>query len=232
MATKSNKKESKLGKELNDLASLLTGEMALRERQEKLNELKEASKKKESEKKRKKIVLGEEVLEKDDITGKKVVQNIKLFEWEAPIRQKVPFDPKSFLFIVAGCLLFVVLLAVLGNYGLMFSVLALLFFIYVAGTVEPITVEHMIKAKGIDTMGTLYEWYMLDNFWFTVKDGQNILVVETKLRVPARLILLFDEKDRGALFVLLQDKLEYKEIKKQGRFDLTSYGEYVPLERV
>lgn len=230
-----NKRKNKKGgleNELKDLASILNGEMKLRQKQEEIERLKVAAKKREANRKRGKILLGEEVLKKDDIQKRKVVQNIKLFEWEAPIRQKIPFDPKTYLFIVAGCLLFVVLLAVLGNYGLMFSILALLFFIYVAGTVEPINVVHSIKARGVETMDVLYEWFMLDSFWFSEKEGQSILIVDTKLRVPARLIMLIDEKDRAALFVLLQDKLEYKEIKKQGRFDLMSYGKYIPLESV
>ena len=59
-----------------------------------------------------------------------------------------------------------------------------------------------------------------------------MLVVNTKLNYPKTLILLLGEDDKDPLFVLLQERLLYEEIKKWGRLDRLSYGEYIPLEEV
>lgn len=232
MASEKNPSKNTLSSELGDLAKILTGEMKLRMEEEEMDKIKKKAVAREKDIRRKKIIKGEEKMEKEDPSEKKVVQNIRLFEWEAPIRLKVPFNPRTYLLIVGACLLFIVFLAVLGHYGLMASIIALLFFIYTAGTIEPITVKHTITTRGIDSLGRLYEWFLLEDFWFTDKEGQNILVVGTKLRAPGRLLLLIDKKDRGAIFVLLQDKLLYRDIRKQGRVEKMSLGEYIPLEKI
>jgi hypothetical protein len=73
---------------------------------------------------------------------------------------------------------------------------------------------------------------MLDNFYFTKRKEQNFLVVNTKLRFPSTLILLLEEDDRLPLFLLLQEYVLYKDIKKQGRIEKMSLGTYIPLEEV
>ena len=50
--------------------------------------------------------------------------------------------------------------------------IALVFFIYVAGATEPITTTHRITARGIETFDRLYEWFLMDNFYFTKKNNQ------------------------------------------------------------
>jgi hypothetical protein len=217
--------------ELFELSRLITGELALKDKQHEIEKLKKEAIEKQKEKIRSGILKGKTVLE-DDPLADKVVQKLKLFEWDAPIRVKVIFEMKYFMIVVALSLVFILFLAILGHYGLMFAIIALLFFIYASGTTDPIVVKHTITARGIDSMDKLYEWYMLNDFWFTNKNGQNMLIVETKLRLPTKLILLLDEKDRASIFLLLQDKLLYKDIRKQSGIDKLTFGEYVPLEKV
>jgi hypothetical protein len=221
-----------LSSELGDLAKVLTGEMKLRMKEEELAKVKKKAVERQKEIRRERIVKGEEEIVKDDPERRKVVQNIKLFTWKAPTRLKMPFNVRTYMLTVGACLVFIVFLAVLGHYGLMAAIIALLFFIYVAGTTEPVTVSHTITSRGIDSLGKLYEWFMLNDFWFTEKEGQTLLIVGTKLRMPGELMMLIDRKDRAAIFVLLQDKLLYREIRKQGRVQKMSFGEYIPLEKV
>ncbi len=221
------------------LAKFLSGEMEMQKKQEELEKAKVAGVKKQRNKLRNRILNRKAVIEVEnpqelvnDPTPKKVVQKLKVFEWEAPIRVKFEYDQRTFMSIVAGFLLFILYLALLGNYGLMFSIIAILFLVYVASTTEPIDVKHVITTRGIESIDKHYDWYMLDQFWFTVKNDQPMLIVSTKLRMPANLIMLHDSEDRKALFVLLQDKLLYKEIDKQSRIDKSSFGEYIPLENI
>jgi hypothetical protein len=45
-------------------------------------------------------------------------------------------------------------------------------------------------------------------------------------------VLLLDEKDRLPIFLLLQEYVLYKDVKKQGKLEKMSFGEYIPLEDV
>jgi len=224
--------KKKIGGEFSDILDIISGEMQLREKNEKIQELKEEVKKKQKAENRRKIAEKEIVLEDTDIPTKKVVQNIKLFQWESPDRYMFDFQSKSFWMILALVLLFVLFLAILGQYYLMAAVIALIFFVYVAGTNKPIRVKHKITSRGIDTGNKLYEWFVLDNFWFSIKNGQYMLIVETKLRYPRALILLLDGADKDAIFVLLQEKVLYKDIRKQSKIDSLTYGDYIPFEEI
>jgi len=221
-----------IGDEFSDIKEILSGEMKLREREEKLAKLKEDAKKKQKAEKRKKIAQKEIVLEESDIPTKKVVQNIKLFEWEAPDRYKFDFESKTFWGILALVLVFILYLAILGHYYFMAAIVALVFLIYVAGTNDPVIVKHKITSRGIDTGNKLYEWFMLDSFWFSKKGDQYMLIVETRLRYPKSLIMLLSEGDKDAIFVLLQEKVLYKDIRKQSKLDRLTFGDYIPFDKV
>ncbi|MCK9368848.1 hypothetical protein M0R04_02610 [Candidatus Dojkabacteria bacterium] len=226
------KKEKKTFKgEIEDLAKYLTGESKLREKEEEVEKVKVKNIQKQKDVRRKKIIKGEEVLETEEET-KKIVQKIKLYEWEVPVRFRLPFDIRTYLIIVALCMVFIVYLAVLGHYGLMAAIIALLFFVYVSGTAKPMMAKHEINMKGVDSMGTLYEWFMLKSFWFSKKGDEYMLQIETKLKMPARLLLIVEKKDLKTVFALLQDKLLYKDIRKQGWLEKKSFGEYIKLEDI
>lgn len=237
---KADQKKSKQAEssELSELAKILSGEAALEKKNAEIERLKLEAVSKQKAKQQQQIKKGEVVLDPEQYLDEeaqnrnKVIQKIQLYSWEAPIRTKFAFDKKTFLIIVAVALGFILYLAVLGQYGLMFAIMALLFFIYVAGTTEPITVEHSITTRGIDSMDKLYEWYMLENFWFAKKNGQHVLIVTTRLRIPAQLIMLVSPEEMSALFVLLQDKLLYRDVRKQGRIERTTFGDYVPMESI
>lgn len=225
------KKQNRLEKELSSLAKYLSGESDLREKQAEVEKLKKAAIEKQKNIRREEIKDGKVVLEKEE-EEKKVVQKINLFEWESPIRFKFPLDMKTYTTVVGLSMVFVVYLAVLGHFGLMGALIALLFFVYVAGTTPPIRVKHSITSKGIETMDKHYEWYMLDKFWFTKKEEEYMLHIDTKLRLPARLLLIVDKKDISPIFVILQDKMLYKEIRKEHWLEKRSFGEYIKLEEV
>lgn len=225
-------KKTSLQNELTQLANYLSGEEELRKKEKKVEELKKEAIERQKDIRRKKITKKEAVLEKEDITEKKVIQKIKLYQWEAPIRFKFPLDIKSYMITVGLSMIFVVYLAVLGHFGLMAALIALLFYVYIAGTTEPVMVTHSITTRGIETFNKLYEWFMLDEFWFTNKDDEYLLTIKTKLRFPGSILMLVGKKDMSAIFVLLEDKLLYKDIKKQGYIEKKSYGEYIPLEKI
>jgi hypothetical protein len=214
--------------EFDKLLDIVSGEKTLREKQEKIKKAKIEAKKAQKQKRREEIVNEEVKLEEDVVPKQKVVQNIKLFEWTAPDRTPVKFEKKSFLIVIVMTLLFSLYLAIMKHYLLMVAIMSVLFLLYVAGTTKP----HKITARGIDTGAKLYEWFMLKSFYFTKKDDQILLLVETNLNFPGVLTFLVNDKDKDPIFVLLQDKLLYKDIRKWKWLDKLSYGEYIPLEEV
>ena len=218
--------------ELEKLMDIISGEKSLREREKKIKDAKKKAVEEEKNIRRKKILEKDVQLEEDPVQKKTVIQNIKLFEWSAPDRYQFKFDNKGFLIVVVLSLLFSLLLAILGNYLLMAAILSMLFLLYVAGTTKPLTVKHKVTARGIETGGKLYEWYMLDKFFFTKRGDQILLILQTKLNFPKALILLVNKKDKDPLFVLFQDKLLYEDFKKWKWLDKISYGDYIPLEEL
>ncbi len=218
--------------EFDKLLDIVSGEKSLREKQEKIKKAKIEAKKAQKQKRREEIVNEEVKLEEDVVPKQKVVQNIKLFEWTAPDRTPVKFEKKSFLIVIVMTLLFSLYLAIMKHYLLMVAIMSVLFLLYVAGTTKPVKITHKITARGIDTGAKLYEWFMLKSFYFTKKDDQILLLVETNLNFPGVLTFLVNDKDKDPIFVLLQDKLLYKDIRKWKWLDKLSYGEYIPLEEV
>lgn len=229
-----SKTEKKKGIEndLSKIAEIISGEKSLKKRQEKLKKMKEKAVKQQKDFKRKEVVEKGAKLEDDSAQPKKVVQNIKLFEWEAPDRIEYSFDNKSFLVVIAISLVLILFFAILGHYLLMGALISLLFFSYVLFTTKPVKVKHKITARGVEFNDKLYEWFMLDSFYFTKRKDQNFLKIETKLRIPSSLIFLLDEEDRLPIFLLLQEYLLYKDIRKQDKLEKMNYGEYIPLEEV
>ncbi len=221
-------------KEINTLYDIISGEKSLRERDKKISEMKKNAIKEMKNKRRKEIIEKDVEIEKDPVQNRKVVQNIKLFEWSSPDRYQLKFSNKNFLMIVALSLVLILLLAILKHYLMMGSVIAVLFLLYVSGTTKPITISNKITARGIESYDKLFEWYMLDSFYFCKKETSEYysLIVETKLNIPRVLFLISSQEDKDALFVLLQDKLMYKDIRKQSRLDEITYGKYIPLEKV
>ncbi|MGI5898281.1 MAG: hypothetical protein ACOX6Q_03975 [Candidatus Dojkabacteria bacterium] len=221
-------------KDINKLFDIISGEKQLRDREKKIKEAKKQAIKDMKNKRRKEIIEKDVEMEKDPVQDRKVVQNIKLFEWESPDRYQIKFTNKNFLMIVALSLVLILLLAILKHYLMMISIIAVLFLLYVSGTTKPITIKSKITARGIESYDKLFEWYMLDSFYFCKKETSDYysLIVDTRLNLPRVLFLICSKEDKDALFVLLQEKLMYKDIRKQGRIDKITYGEYIPLEKV
>ncbi len=229
--------------DINSLASMITGEAQLEQEQIKKERAKERAAERKRIKVDQKISVGEVSLE-DEIERPAVVQNIKVYDWDAPIRLKIGFEKKAYFSVVIIAAIFVVYLAILGQYGLMASIVALLFFIYVSGVYEPIEIRNRITTRGIETpisieeekeivsTSKLYEWYMLEDFAFYRKNEQIMLIIRTKLRFPTKLMLLLSEKKIKPIYKILEKKIIYRDIKRENVLDKIVYGEYIPLENV
>lgn len=244
-------KENNFLKEAKSIADILSGEAKLQEEEEKRLKDSNRADRRKQEIIDEMVANGEITINKEissvssDVqTERKVVQNIKLYEWKAPIRLKFAFDRKVYFTAVILSAIFIVYLVILGQYGLMGAIIALLFFIYVSGTYDPIDIKNRITTRGIETpisieedkdiieTSKLYEWYMMEDFAFYNKNEQILLIVRTKLRFPSKLMLIADKKQIKPIFNLLQDKILYRDLKKNPLMDKIVYGDYLSIETI
>ena len=137
-----------------------------------------------------------------------------LLVWLAPSR---PFKKKSrdfFSTIGAIALLMVIILVFFQEWLLIMVIIAMTFAAYVLATIQPEEVKHRITNRGLVTGGKSYKWNELSRFWFEKKSGQEILYVETKLRLPRLLILLLGGADQAKIKNLLVDNLPLEKPEK------------------
>lgn len=152
-----------------------------------------------------------------------------LYKWSAPSRPFVKRDRTYFLKVALGVLIGILFAAVLQNIPMILVFSALMFVVYVFGTVKPDVVNHTITTRGINSFSETYTWDELNTFWFTKKHGSLILNVETKRRYPSRIILLASEDDVKNIMPRMYRYIEYFDIDKQGWLSRRSDGSFLKL---
>jgi hypothetical protein len=133
------------------------------------------------------------------------------FSWTVSARPFKKRDREYFVTIIAiasvvGLILFIA-------EGLMPVVLltSLVFLYYILNTVEPEQVNHKITEKGILFGETLNEWESMQKFWFSQKDGFNLLNIQT-VKLPGRLEIVVKSEDITKITELLKKHLPEEEV--------------------
>ena len=166
----------------------------------------------------------------EEVIASKIVQLKNLYTWESPMRIPIQFEKKSFIIVIALSLIFILYLTILGKYFLMLAVIAILFVIYVASVTPTTNVKHSITTRGIFSIDKLYEWFMLDEYWFSKKGETIFMIVKTKLRFPTSLIILVKEDQIDDIFKMLVYRLPYRINNKYILGEKLSFGEIIPSE--
>lgn len=135
----------------------------------------------------------------------------ELFRWTSPSRVFKKRNKK--FYINLGIMLFIIaLIAIfLQEFFALAALMAVFFYFYIAGTVEPITIDHRITNRGITTADHTYDWGDLTDFWFSEKYDDTILQVATKKRYPSRLVMLLPYKDKEKVKKILIDYISFQE---------------------
>lgn len=163
-------------------------------------------------------------------SNEKTVPTEVLYKWTVPASIFVKRDQKWFVSIAFVILVFILLFAFLQDILPIFVLVALMFIIYLLGTIAPHDVTHEITNKGIYTMDKLFPWKDLKYFWFSKQYDWIKLDVDTKLSFPGRLILLVKENEDKEIFELLRKNLSYYELEKQSWLSRLTDGDYINLE--
>lgn len=152
-----------------------------------------------------------------------------LYKWTSAQRFFKPLDKKKFWIVLTAVVVFMVILAILGNYGFMLAIGALMFLIYAVGTIPPTDVENIITNKGIEVGHAKYEWEKLEYYWFSRRDDHTFLNVDTRVSFPGRLMMIVTEEQMEYVHEALKNRLPYLDIRRQGRLNATINGEWVDM---
>ena len=173
---------------------------------------------------------------KDSLTPKMMeAEEIKtLLSWEAPYR---PFRKKdrSYYTTIAILVILVCLIAFLFREFLLIGVLlALAFVTYVLAFVPPHNIKYRISTQGITVGEDFYFWHLLDAFWFKERDGQKILIIQTRFRFPAQLMLVLNSQDEEEIKKIVARFLPFVEVPYKSLMEKWSEGlqKHFPLENV
>lgn len=146
-----------------------------------------------------------------------------LLEWESPARVFVPKDEKYVRTVLWVLLAIGVVLVFFKEFLLYAVFLALAFVSYVLRTVPPGEVTHKITEHGLVSATHDYLWKDLKDFWFTQRSDYFVLNVNTNLRFPPRLFLLFPKNDpsvsKEQIVSLLSSHISFRELPPENTVD-------------
>jgi hypothetical protein len=160
----------------------------------------------------------------------KTIPTVILHKWTVPARAFKKRDNRWFVSVAFVILVFILLFAFLQDILPIFVLVALMFLVYLLGTVEPDDVEHQITNKGFYTMDKHYKWIDLKDFVFAKQGDWIKLYVNTKLSFPARLIMLVKEGEDKLIFEKLKTNIPYWEEDNQSWISKITDGQYLPLK--
>ena len=153
-----------------------------------------------------------------------------LYKWTAPSRVFKRWDNQKLYTVYLWLLVVIVLLLFIKQYFTIVVILALGFVIYAMTRYPPQEVEHTITDKYIVWFDKEYPYSDLNNYWFSKREDQLILNVDTQKKIPARLIYLVNEKQKGEIAKILGEYIPYKDMKtKQSRFSKMIDGVYIGI---
>ncbi|OGD86256.1 hypothetical protein A2Z23_01030 [Candidatus Curtissbacteria bacterium RBG_16_39_7] len=139
--------------------------------------------------------------------------------WKSRSRSFQKRGKDYFLTLILLLLFFIFIAAVTREFLLIAVGISLIFVAFVLAKVEPDEIEHKIGKDGIVSGSHSYLWEELRHFWFSKKAGSEILNIETKLRFPARLIILVDTISVSGVKNILSKHLPFREIPEANFID-------------
>ncbi len=118
-------------------------------------------------------------------------------KWVSPSRTMFSqYSSKGKKTLAVIGVVFCVLLALMQEFVLIFAIVAVLYMTYALSKMQPETVDIEVSSHGIRYGQTDYSWNDLSRYFFTKEGTQEILAIDTYKRLPARLFLLIEEKDK------------------------------------
>src|SRR3989344_6792177 len=145
-----------------------------------------------------------------------------LYSWKSPQRMFVQRKRRWFIYIILIVLLISLVLLFFRQFITIAPLLAIAFVAYVFSSVPPEDTEHHITTQGLTSSNHSYLWEELADFWFTERNDQTILHIDTWLNFPRRLIVLIGDGNKEDIKGFLARYIPFREIPKTSWMDRTS----------
>lgn len=151
------------------------------------------------------------VLSKEELDAKHqaALDAKTIISWKSADRIFVARSKKYFTKVALYALISILAAIAFGEFFLVGVIIAVVFVVYVLATVEPSTIEHKITNMGIVSGGRPFLWEELDSFWFDKRGEERVLLVQTRLHFPTRLIIILTTVNERALLDILEKHLHF-----------------------
>ena len=132
-----------------------------------------------------------------------------IISWKSPDRVFVARSRKYFTKVGLYAFVFILAAIAFGEFFLVGVIIAIVFMVFVLSTSVPNTIEHRVNGMGIVSGEKAFLWEELDSFWFEKKGDDRILMVQTRMRFPTRLIMILTTVSERTLLDILEKHLHY-----------------------
>src|SRR3990167_10635508 len=151
------------------------------------------------------------VLSREELDAKHeaAMEAKSLISWKSPERVFKARSQKYFFKVGLYGLIFILAAIAFSEFFLVGVILAIMFVVYVLATHPPNNIEHKITNMGITSGGRAFLWEELDSFWFEKRGEDRLLMVQTDLHFPTRLIMLLTNVSERTLLELLEKHLHF-----------------------
>ena len=163
----------------------------------------------------------ERVLSKEELDAKHqaALEAKSIVSWKSPERIFKARSQKYFVKVALYSLVFILAAIAFGEYFLVGVIIAVAFVVYVLATAEPQVIEHKITNMGIISGGRAFLWEELDSFWFDKKGDDRLLLVQTNLHFPTRLIMILTSVSERTLLDVMEKHLHFHHAPVHTLFD-------------
>ena len=151
------------------------------------------------------------ILSKEELDAKHqaALEAKAIVSWKSPERIFKARSKKYFTKVALYGLVFILAAIAFGEFFLVGVIIALIFVVYVLATSAPEVIEHRITNMGITSGGRAFLWEELDSFWFDRRGDDRLLMVQTNMHFPTRLIMLLTTVSERTLLHVLEKHIHF-----------------------
>jgi hypothetical protein len=141
-------------------------------------------------------------------------------EWESVVKAEVKEMNKRFsrTFIIIAVVI-TLLLVVMKEFGLIFVVASLIFFLVSLNRLPEHSVHVEASSHGIKYGDSMYYWHDLRQFFFKQIAGTEIMIVDTYTYLPGRLFFSFNPVDKVKIQESLDKHIPYLSVEPMSFLD-------------
>ncbi|HBI35818.1 TPA: hypothetical protein DDY47_02705 [candidate division WWE3 bacterium] len=138
----------------------------------------------------------------------------KYIEWDSVVKAEIKEMNKRFSrTVIIIAVVIALLLVVMQEFGLIFVVASLIFFLISLNRLPEHTVHVEVSSHGIKYGDSMYYWYELKQFFFKKVAEAEILIVDTYTYLPGRLFFSFILEDRTKIKEALDKHINFLSIE-------------------